>query len=122
MNIVPKIEKFGSGNQSWLGSAHGTESAQTCTLDISKFTGFKDYIPSGVPLKRADEGGKFEPVTQESDVLAGFLLTDQPMDGDQVAPYVWHGLIRAGNLPEKAFDVTTLTNPNPAFTILEKEV
>lgn len=121
MNITPKVEKFGTGNLAWLGSAYGTEHAQTCTLNISKFSSFKDFIPSGTPLKKSEDGGTFEPVTMSGDELEGFLLTDQPLSGmEQVAPYIWHGRILQAYLPANAFDVTTLEKANPAFTIVKK--
>ncbi len=122
MQFGINAEQFGSGDQRWLGSAHGTDVARTVTIDGAKLAGFKDgVIPAGTPLKQGD-GGKYEPVTAEGDALAGFLLTSQAFVGavDVVAPMVWHGRIRASFLPAGAFDVTTLTTSNPQFTI-EKE-
>lgn len=113
-------EKWGSGSQRWLGSAHGTDVAQSVTLDLSKFTDFDGRIPAGLPLKASAEGGKYEPVTDAGDALAGFLLTDQSFKagaGDVIAPMVWHGRIRVSFLPEKAFDVTTLTTGSGQFTL-----
>ncbi|KGM18150.1 hypothetical protein [Corynebacterium auriscanis] len=122
MQLGIKTEKYGSGSQRWLGSAHGTDVARTVTIDGTKLTSFTTgVIPAGTALKKGD-GGKYEPVTEASDALAGFLLTDQSFTGatDVVAPLVWHGRIRADFLPQSGFDVTTLTTPNPQFTI-EKE-
>ena len=116
-------EPWGTGNQRWLGSAHGTSSAQTVTLDASKLTKYKEagMIPAGTPLKVA-AAGKFEPVTAASDELAGFLLTDQSVAGagDVIAPMLDHGRIRVDYLPQGAFDVTKLTTPTPHF-IFSKE-
>lgn len=120
MQFVPKIEKFNSGDHRWLGSAHGVGDAQTATLDHEKFTDYTDFVPSGTPLK-VGEQGLFEPVTAAGDTLAGFLLYDTNIKGaNAVVAYVWHGRIRADRLPEKAFDVTTLTTPNPQFTIVKE--
>lgn len=118
---------MGVENQKWLGSAHATSNAQTVTLDASKLSSVaKDgVIPSGTPLKKsAGSGGKFEPVTEVGDTLAGFLFTSQSFtagSGDVIAPMLDHGRIRTEFLPEGAFDVTTLTTPNPLFVLIKKE-
>lgn len=123
MQLNLRRERYGSGNQKWLGSAHATTNAQTVTLDASKLEKFKKagYVPSGTPLK-AGASGKVEPVTEAADVLVGFLLTDQSFDGvgDVVAPMLDHGRVRVKFLPEGAFDVTTLAEA-PANFVLVKE-
>lgn len=117
MNLTPTVEEFGSTSPSWLGSAHGAENARTVTLNLANFAAFDSIIPSGVPLKE-DADGRFSPVTAAGDYLAGFLLTEQANKGDyQVAPMTWHGRILANRLPDVAFDVRTLSDPNPQFTI-----
>lgn len=116
MNIIVENESWGRSNLTWLGSAHASNEAQTVTLDVAKFADFGEFIPAGVPLKQG-ENGLYEPVAAAADALAGFLLTEQPARGQhQVAPMIWHGRIKTENLPEKAFDVTTLTNVPGAFT------
>lgn len=110
-------------SQAWLGSATGTTDASTITLDGTTLSSFTTgIIPSGIPLKEV-AGGKHAPVTSAEDVLDGFLLTPQEVDGteDIVAPLMWHGSIRADRLPEAAFDPTLLTTPNPRFE-LRKDV
>lgn len=115
MDLSIKRESWGAGDQTWIGSRHGTNNAQTVTLDVASFSAFGDTIPSGVPLKRLGSG-KYAPVTEVGDTLAGFLFTDQPKTGTvQVAAMLWHGLIRVANLPKNTFDVSTLTTGNPAF-------
>lgn len=122
MQFSSKREGWTSDNQSWLGSAHGTDAARTATIDGTTLTGFDGVIPSGTPLK-ATTGGKYAPVDAADDVLAGFLLTPQSFTGtgDVAGPMVWHGAIKVYNLPEGAFDVTTLTAANPLFNFIEKE-
>lgn len=121
MSLIIHNEKVGGSSLKWLGSAHATNEAQTVTLNVAAFGDFGDVIPSGVPLKQADTG-LYEPVTAAADKLAGFLLTDQPARGyHQVAPMVWHGRIRPAFLPEKAFDVTTLTEAPASFVFATKE-
>ena len=121
MQLNVATEAWGSGNQTWLGSAHGTDVARTVTIDGSTSSGFDGVIPSGTPLKSV-AGGKYAPVTAAEDTLAGFLLTDQSFNGtgDVIAPMVWHGRIRADRLPADAFPVDTLETANPQF-VIEKE-
>lgn len=116
MNLSPIVEEFGSTSPSWLKSAHATGNAQSATLNIANFTEFDSIIPSGVPLKR-DADGKLSPIASEDDELVGFLLEEQSNKGEyQIAPYIWHGAIYPGRLPEGAFDISTLVVQNPAFT------
>ncbi|MFI5505195.1 Uncharacterised protein [Corynebacterium kutscheri] len=120
MQFNVKTEKWGSGSQKWLGSAHGTDVARSVTIDGTKLAGFTDMIPSGTPLKKSEAHGKYEPVTSAEDKLAGFLLTDQSLTtkgADVIAPMIWHGRIRAQFLPKNTFDVTTLTTTPGGFTI-----
>lgn len=121
MQLATSTESWGSGNQTWLGSAHGTDVARTVTIDGTTVSEFDGVVPSGTPLKR-NADGKYAPVTATTDELAGFLLTAQSFTGevDILAPMVWHGRIRADRLPETAFAVDTLETANPQFTI-EKE-
>lgn len=123
MQLAVSKQDFGGDNRSWLGSAHGVEGARTVTLDGTKFAAFKKNgtIPSGIPLKEAD--GKFEPVTDNGDKLAGFLLTAQEFKdgaGDVVAPMLERGRVRVSRLPSGAHDVTALTTPNPLFVLVKK--
>lgn len=122
MNLTPRTERFGVGNLTWLGSRHGSNNAQTGTLKVADFQAIINehgFIPAGVPLKQG-ENGLYSPVTAAEDKLAGFLFTDQAGNGDkEVAPILWHGRIIAANLPKGSFDVTKLSTPNPAFTIVK---
>lgn len=118
MQFNNKREGWISDNQTWLGSAHGTNSAHTVTIDGSTIGDFDGVIPSGTPLTEVGDG-KYAPVTSASDYLAGFLLTPQSVEGtnDVIAPMVWHARIKANNLPTSAFDVTTMPNRNPQLAI-----
>lgn len=118
MQFNNKREGWSVDNQAWLGSAHGTENAQTVTIDGSFIAEFDGIIPSGTPLTEVGDG-KYAPVTSSADFLAGFLLTPQSVEGDNdvIAPMIWHGRIKADNLPASAFDVTTLTDRNPQLNI-----
>ena len=120
MSIVLNTERNGHADLRWLGSRHGSDVCETVTLDVAKFSDFGDTIPSGTPLKRSSDG-RVEPVTAANDELAGFLLLDRPARGAaQTAPMLWHGRILVKNLPEKAFDVSTLTTVQSAFTLVTR--
>lgn len=123
MQLTPRTEHFGVEDQRWLGSAHATDAAQTITLDNTKLSGVikDDTIPSGIPLKAGDNG-KYEPVTDAGDTLAGFLLTSQSFKAgtDVVAPMLDHGRIKLANLPAAAFDVSTLTTQPDRFVFVKK--
>lgn len=118
MQFNNRREGWSVDNQAWLGSAHGTNDAQTVTIDGETIDGFEGVIPSGTPLTETGDG-RYAPVTAASDFLAGFLLTPQSVEGtnDAIVPMIWHGRIKANRLPESAFDIATLDEQNPQFTI-----
>lgn len=104
-----KNETFGSGDQSWLGSTHGLRNARTVSIDISAFTAnthYPDgYIPSGTPVaivsNLAVPYDKTEGTTTGAGVLAGHILTDQPVVGtvDFPAPLLDHGRVIVSKVP-----------------------
>jgi hypothetical protein len=111
-----KTETFGTGDMTWLGSDHGIFNGRTELLDISAFVeadNYPDgYIPSGTPLAKV--GGLMVPYTSaegtttNAGVLAGFLLTDQSVNGaeDFAVPVQDHGRVRTAKVP-KGTDVFT---------------
>ena len=118
-----KTETFGAGDQSWLGSAHGIWNCRTETIDISAFTAGthypNGYLPSGLPLAKV--AGLLVPYASGgsggAEILAGFLFTDQTVDGaaDFAAPLLDHGRVKTANLPV-AF--TKPTAANDATTVV----
>jgi hypothetical protein len=84
-----KTRPSATGDQSWLGSTHGIGNARTESIDISTFTAGthypNGYIPSGTPVAKV--GGLLVPydvtegTTTGAGILAGFILTDQPVVG-----------------------------------------
>lgn len=104
-----KIETFGAGDQSWLGSSHGIWECRTETLDISTFTAGthypNGYIPSGTAVAKV--GGVLVPyvvaegTTTGAGVLAGHVFTDQPVSGsgDFAVPVLDHGRVKASKVP-----------------------
>lgn len=122
-----KTETFGGGDQSWLGSAHGIANARTEVLDISAFTAGthypNGYIPSGLPVAKV--GGVLVPydateaTTTAAGVLAGFVLTDQKVDGtaDFGVPLLDHGRVITSKLPI-SFTAPTAAAKRAATTIV----
>ncbi len=97
-----RVETFGAGDQSWIGSRDGVDVPKTITLDPSKWTGRIDggTLRSGEPYKMDD--GLAVPYAG-SGVLAGFILTDQAIradGGNATVPALWRGRILLSNLPE----------------------
>jgi hypothetical protein len=72
-------QTFGTGDQSWLGSAHNIRNARTEQVNVSAFTAGthypNGYIPSGTPVAKV--GGllvpydSLEATTTGAGVLAG---------------------------------------------------
>ncbi|WP_030670678.1 head decoration protein [Streptomyces rimosus] len=111
MNLNPKSEVFGQDDQSWLASAHGTDTARSITLDTSAFTAGthypNGYFPSGLPLGKITATGKYGPYnnasTDGTEVLAGFLFTSIAAPTvttvDPQGALLWHGAVIEAKLP-----------------------
>ena len=118
MDLSISKTNIGSEDQSWLGSAHGTNAAQTITLDVSTFTKadhYPDgYLKSGLPLMKLDSGayglhtGPAPEAGEEKDQeatpeLAGFLFTTtrapQTASTPIGAALFEHGRVKVANLP-----------------------
>lgn len=111
MDLTMKSESFGQDNQSWLGSAHGTDMARGITLDTSTFTAGTHYptghFPSGLPLGKITATGKYGPYSNAAadgtETLAGFLLTAVKAPSvntiDPQGALHIHGVIVEANLP-----------------------
>lgn len=113
--LAPRTESFGAGDQSWLLSRHGTETPRTATLEPSAWTAktTNGRIKSGepyalvsglaVPYNSGGSGG--------TNVLAGFILTDQTVvgTGNVTFPAIWHGRIKLSKLPSTVAANATTT-------------
>lgn len=121
-----KIEHSSPGDQRWLGSLHGIDSARTVTIDPTDFTAkiVDKIIPSGTAV--AVKGGKTVPYASNGsggdEKLTGFILTDQPADAGKIAvPVVDHVRVKVGLLPDKTFVAPAAANDLTACTYLPKE-
>lgn len=107
-------DSYTSENQSWLGSAHGTNECDTVTLDADKFlaTFPTGIVPSGVTLGKITATGLYAPYTDAathgagSDTMVGHLFTTVDLQGitsgtakDKVAALLWHGQVIEAKLP-----------------------
>ena len=116
-----KIETFGTGDLSWLGSNHGTDNARTSTFVAANFTAATHYpdghVPSGLAVNCADEAN-LAPWTDAVGEELGFILFDQPIQtGDEkfAVPVIRHGLIRTAKLPVA---ITTAAGTVGQFTFV----
>lgn len=108
---MPRLttETFGSGDQSWLGSAHGISNARTEQLDISTFTAgthYPDgYIRSGQPVAKV--GGVLVPydategTVTGAGIIAGHVLFDAKVSGasDFSVALLDHGRVIVAKVP-----------------------
>lgn len=104
MDLTVKRASFGQDDQSWLGSAHGTQSTQSITLDVATFTRADHYpegwLKSGLPL--AKSGDRYVLWTSGAD-LAGHLFTPVQAPSNPATPVggaiLEHGRVIASKLP-----------------------
>lgn len=113
MDLALQSEKFLQGDQTWLGSEHGTTNARSVTIVTSSLTPathFKDgFIPSGTPLAQYTSGanaGKYTVYASGgangAGTLVGFLLDSVPVRNasrDVVGALLDHGRIVLAKLP-----------------------
>lgn len=112
-NLAIVTEAFTAGeNHTWLGSAHGTNTGDSITLDADSFlTTFPTgIVPSGVVLGKVTATGLYRQYVNANadgtEVAAGHLLTTTDLGGttaaqtDKVtAALMWHGEVIEAKLP-----------------------
>lgn len=112
--LAPRSETFGAGDQSWLGSSHGTGNARTVTVNVTAAAAkiSDGRIKSGEPV--AIVAGLAVPYnsggTGGTEVLAGFLLVDVAVvagAGNAVAPLLDHGRVILSKLPSTVLATAT---------------
>lgn len=110
MDISPRTTNYQVDDHSWLGSAHGVDSTESITLDVSKFTAGTHYpngfIPSGTKVGKITASGKYglydDALATGVEVLVGFLLGGVPVPTGATslgAAMFTHGKVREANLP-----------------------
>lgn len=111
MDLGLTTESFGTDDQSWLGSAHGTQATESVTLDTSTFTlatHYPDgYFKSGLPLGKITATGKYGPyngaAVDGTETLVGFLFAAVKAPSvntvDVAGAMLVHGKVRESRLP-----------------------
>jgi hypothetical protein len=113
MDLALQSESFLQGDQTWLGSEHGTTNARSVTIvtsSLTQNTHFPNgFIPSGTPLAQYTGGadaGKYTAYASGgangAGTLVGFLLDSVPVRNpsrDVVGALLDHGRIVSAKLP-----------------------
>lgn len=112
VSIAPQSSDPGwvTDDPSWLGSAHGTDSTETGTVDTSLFTEAthypNGYLPSGLPLGQVTTTGLYGPfdpdATDGREDLTGHLAAARSVtSADQriAVGILTHGRVIVENLP-----------------------
>jgi len=117
MQLEQRREEFGNEDQSWLGSAHGTDSTDNATLVPALFTAGTHYpmgyIPSGTLLGKVTSVGAtqncygpYDPAANDGrQTFVGALFTSQAVRGTVtsttrvVGSILKHGAIKVARLP-----------------------
>jgi len=111
MDLSITTKSYGVENHSWLGSRHGHDNAQPCTLDTSLFTPGTHYpggfFLSGIGLGKVTATGKYGPYDDAASdgrqTLVGLLFTSvrAPEDNthDPLAAILLHCIVNTANLP-----------------------
>lgn len=104
--LAPRTESIGAGDQSWLGSRHGTETPKSASLNPTAWTSktSNGRIKSGEPFALA--AGLAVPyaagASDGTEVIYGFILTDVPVTagaGNVTFPALRHGNVILSKLP-----------------------
>lgn len=112
VDVSLKTETFSNENQEWLGSAHGTDSIDSITLDADLFlAAFTDgVVKSGVALGKITASGKYGPYDNAAvdgrQTAVGLLFTTVDLRGTTAATakdvwgaLLWHGKVIEAKLP-----------------------
>src|SRR3712207_464663 len=111
MDLSLRTKNYAQGDQSWLGSVHGTNMCRTITLDTSAFTAGTHYpdgfFKSGLPLGVITASGMYGPYDDAAvdgrAVLRGFLYAavDAPdvNTADVQGALYEHGRVVEAKLP-----------------------
>lgn len=107
MELSVRRSSSGQDDQSWLGSAHGTQATQTITIDTTTFTDpatqmIDGWLKSGLPLQvlRQEFGQNVYGLWLTTTTLAGFLFSTVEASATLVGGAILeHGRVRTAKLP-----------------------
>ena len=112
MDLNVRTTTYVQDSDKWLGSAHGTDTAHTITLDMSLFTEAthfpNGFIPSGMTLGKVTASGKYGPynnaLANGQETMVGFLYKPVKVHSDNTAgnaigALLQHGFIDESELP-----------------------
>lgn len=98
MDLSVTTDNLVTADQSWLGSAHGTENCRPITLDVSAFTSGTHYpdgfFKSGIPLGKITSSGLYGPYAGRTNEVQTLTRTstggtvDLTFDGETVTGVV----------------------------------
>lgn len=110
-----------TGDDSWLGSAHGTDSTESITLDVSAFTANTHYangvFHAGIPLGKITASGKYGPYGASPSEVQTLVIDatggtyDITFDGDNTGNITYAGT--AGDSATMQAALETLPNISP---------
>jgi hypothetical protein len=132
MNLTPRTRVFGAEDQSWLGSARGTTTAQPVTLATATFDPATHYpngfLPSGLPLARIAGGptdgqyGAYDPAAVDGrETLRGFLLHNARLAGPTDVAHgqvLDHGRVINARVPTGPLDAAAIADVTPRILIV----
>lgn len=96
MSLFGSVERFGGGDDSWLGSAHAVDNAESGTLNASAFDVEDGIVRSGTPV--TPSGDLYVPYEGTGELR--FVIGDHSITGgNKTVPLLWHGRILVDNLP-----------------------
>lgn len=112
MDLKTRTTSYITEDMTWLGSAHGTETGDTITLDLSKFTAGTHYpngfLPAGICLGKITATGAYglydNALATGVEVMVGHLLKPVKVETDNVTgkamgSLYWHGEVVEAKLP-----------------------
>ncbi|SDI40939.1 hypothetical protein SAMN05421505_14925 [Sinosporangium album] len=135
MDLSMRTETWATDDQSWLGSAHGTDAGRSITLDTSTFTPGTHYpdghFPSGLPLGRITATGKYGPYAGRSNEVQTVTITGGPtggtytltLDGETTAAIAYNASAAAVQAALEALsnvepgDVAVTGGPHPGTAV-----
>lgn len=104
-----KSETIGTGDQSWIGDPNMVYKSRSEILSVAAFTAGthypNGYLPSGTPVALVAgvlvPYDKTEATTTNAGVLAGHILTDQPVVGaaNFGVPVIDSGRVKVSKVP-----------------------